>query len=99
MVIRRIAPLKAAKVFATIYVVIGLIVGAIFTLVGSMNPFAREGLGVFAPVVGIGALIALPILYGFFGFIGTLIVASLYNVASGIVGGIELDVDQSTNVV
>jgi hypothetical protein len=40
---------------------------------------------------GVGAIILLPIFYGFFGFVGTLIMAALFNVAAGMVGGIEVD--------
>jgi hypothetical protein len=41
---------------------------------------------------GAGAVILLPICYGIFGFIGTLIGAWLFNVAAGIVGGVEVEV-------
>jgi hypothetical protein len=43
-------------------------------------------------MVGVGAIIVLPIFYGGLGFVGTLIAAWLYNVIAGVVGGIELDV-------
>jgi hypothetical protein len=98
MVIRHVAPLSAAKVFATIYAVIGLVVGAILTFAASMGGVAAQALGVIAPVVGVAAIIILPIVYACIGFIGTLLVASIYNVAAGMVGGIEIDVDQGANV-
>ncbi|HEY8166011.1 MAG TPA: hypothetical protein VIF83_10710 [Gemmatimonadaceae bacterium] len=98
MVIRHVAPLSAAKVFATIYAVVGLIVGAIFSwLSTTMGTFARD-VGFMAPFVGVGAIIVLPILYACAGFIGTLIVATLYNVAAGIVGGVNIEFEQGTNV-
>lgn len=99
MVIRHVVPLSAAKVFATIYAVIGLIVGALLTIAGSMGGFAREGLGIMAPVVGVAAIVILPIVYACFGFLGTLLVASLYNVAANMVGGLEIELDQGTNVI
>jgi hypothetical protein len=99
MVIRHVAPLSAAKVFATIYAVIGLVVGAILTFAASMGGVAAQALGVIAPVVGVAAIIILPIVYACIGFIGTLLVASIYNVAAGMVGGIEIDVDQGANVI
>ena len=43
-------------------------------------------------VVGIGAIVLLPILYGGLGFIVAIIAAGLYNLAAGFVGGIEIDV-------
>ena len=45
----------------------------------------------FGALFGVGAIILLPIFYGFFGFVGTLIMAALFNVAAGMVGGIEVD--------
>ena len=42
--------------------------------------------------MGVGAVIVFPILYGLMGFVATLIAAWLYNVAAGVVGGVEVDV-------
>ncbi|MEK6374241.1 MAG: hypothetical protein AABO58_16260 [Acidobacteriota bacterium] len=41
---------------------------------------------------GAAAVVALPIFYGILGFIMTLIMAALYNLVAGWVGGVELDV-------
>jgi hypothetical protein len=45
----------------------------------------------FGALFGVGAIILLPICYGILGFIGTLIMAWLFNIAAGIVGGVEVD--------
>ena len=90
MVIRRVAPLSAAKVFATVYFFIGLLVGALFTLASLGGGFGRENFGGLSPLFGAGAIVILPCAYAVFGFIGTLIVASIYNWAAGIVGGIDI---------
>lgn len=50
------------------------------------------GLAGFGPAIGVAAVIFFPILYGGLGFVTTLIAAWLYNLAAGIVGGVELDV-------
>jgi hypothetical protein len=42
---------------------------------------------------GIGAIVLLPILYGCLGFVMTLLMAWLYNVAAGIVGGVEIQTE------
>jgi hypothetical protein len=42
-------------------------------------------------LTGVGAIVVLPICYGIFGFIGTLIMAWLFNVAAGMVGGVEIE--------
>ena len=44
-------------------------------------------------LVGIGAIIALPIFYGLLGFVVFAIGAWLYNLAAGFVGGIRIDVE------
>jgi len=41
--------------------------------------------------MGAGAIVIMPIFYGVLGFIGTLIMASLFNLVVGITGGIEVD--------
>jgi hypothetical protein len=94
MVITRVGPLSCAKVAGLLYVVIGLIVGAMFSLIAMAGGFAAadtEGAGMMATMFGVGAIIIAPIFYGCLGFVGTLIMAFLFNVAAGMVGGIEVD--------
>ena len=91
MVIRRVGALSCAKVTGLLYVILGLIVGACLSLV-SLLGFAG---GTFSPLQGIfggvGAIIMLPIFYGALGFLGTLVMALLFNFAAGVTGGIEVD--------
>ena len=89
MIIRRIVPISAAKVMAIIYAFIGLFIGVIVWLVGRMGGFAGSD-SMFASGYGIGAIIVLPLVYVVIGFIGMLVVTSLYNWAAGLVGGIEI---------
>ena len=94
MVINRVGPVSCAKITGTLYAILGLIVGAflsLFALAGGMAS-DRAGGAMFGAVMGVGAIIILPIFYGCLGFIATLIGAWLYNVAAGIVGGVEIDV-------
>jgi hypothetical protein len=95
MVIKRVDPLSTAKVFGTLYAVIGLIIGAIVSMVAlaggvAANSSGGAGMGV---MVGAGAIIAVPIFYGCIGFVGTLVFAALYNVVANTIGGIEMDVE------
>ena len=95
MTITRVGPLSVAKVAAVLYAAMGLIVGAffsLFSLVGGLAAIANnDGAGGFAAIFGIGAIILAPIFYGCLGFIMTLIMAALFNVAAGMVGGVEVD--------
>ncbi len=93
MVVRRVAPLSIAKVAGALYALIGLIAGAIVALAALGGAFAADqDTGFMGPIMGVGAIVALPLLYGGFGFVFTLIAAWLYNVVAGMVGGIEFDV-------
>jgi len=42
---------------------------------------------------GVGAIIICPILYGVIGALVWMLLAVLFNVAAGMIGGIELEVD------
>jgi hypothetical protein len=93
MVIKRIGPVSCAKITGTLYAILGIVLGAIFSLASLVGAFASDlsgGAGLGA-IIGVGAIIAFPVLYGGIGFVATLIVAWLYNVIAGLVGGIEMD--------
>jgi hypothetical protein len=99
MVVRRIAPMSAAKIEGTLMALMGLLIGLMFTAIGSvassLAPQASSsGLGFMGAAFGVGAIIILPICYGVFGFIAGLIGAGLYNVLAGIVGGIEIETSE-----
>ncbi len=60
-------------------------------MAGGMIANDTRGAG-FGAILGVGAVVIFPILYGVMGFIVTLVGAWLYNLAAGMVGGVELDV-------
>ncbi len=94
MVIKRIGPLSLAKISGTVYAILGLVFGAMFSvasLAGGFGSDTAEGMGLGA-MMGIGALFAFPVGYGVLGFVTSLIGAWLYNILASVVGGIELDV-------
>ena len=94
MIIRRVGPLSFAKLSGTLYALLGLLVGGVFSMIAMAGGFASDelaGRGI-AAVLGVGAIIVFPIFYGVMGFVATLIGAWLYNLVAGIVGGVELDV-------
>jgi hypothetical protein len=93
MVINRVGPLSCAKVVAALYMIVGLVAGALISLGSMAGGLASDvpwmaGLGA---AIGIAAIIALPLVYGCIGFVAALIGAWLYNAAAGIMGGIEVD--------
>ena len=92
MVIRRVGPLSCAKIAGALYAVLGLLAGGLLSLAAMAGGFADgdSEFGVMGPLFGIGAIILLPILYGCLGFLGALLMTWLYNVAAGIVGGLEI---------
>lgn len=94
MIIRRIGPMSIARLSGMLYAVIGLVLGGIISLIAMAGGFGSDSDGAvpFGGLMGVGAVLVLPICYGLLGFIATLIAAWLYNVAAGVVGGIEVDI-------
>jgi hypothetical protein len=72
MVIKRIGPMSVAKITGTLYAVMGLVVGAFFSLLaaGGFGPNDSDLSG-FGMVLGTGAVVVFPILYGCIGFVAT----------------------------
>lgn len=94
MVIKRIGVLKAGVFQGCLLALFGLLIGAFFALFGSLagSLFPEASWHGAGAVIGIAALIFIPVFYGVFGFIAGVIGAALYNLVAGIVGGIEIDV-------
>jgi hypothetical protein len=104
MVVKSVGVLSVGKVFACLYALLGLIVGAIFSLLALASALAGAAAGgappeaqlsgVVALLLGAGAIIIMPILYGLGGFVGGMIAALLYNVVAAIAGGIEIELTE-----
>ena len=94
MVIKRFEPLFVGRIAGVLYAAIGLVVGVIVSLATMIGAFAGHGEfgALTGGLVGIGAVIVLPIFYGVLGLIVAVIAAWLYNLAAGYVGGVEIDV-------
>jgi len=100
--INKMGVFSVAKMQAVLGLVIGLIIGVIYgafiilysligaSLVGGDAKLAVGGGGV---VVGIVVMIAVPITYAIVGFIGGAIGAFVYNIFAGMIGGIEMEVE------
>jgi hypothetical protein len=94
MVVKRVGALSLAKVSGALYALMGLIFGGIVSLIsiagGAFGGATKEAFG--GMMVGAAAVVVFPILYGLLGFVMALIAALLYNVISGVIGGIEIEV-------
>jgi len=99
MVIKRIAPLSAAKIAGPIYALIALpfaILVWVISLVGlNYSGLAASPFLPFSPRIveegGAVAVVVFPIVYGAFCSVLTLIGVWLYNIVAGIVGGISVE--------
>jgi hypothetical protein len=93
MVVRSVAPLSVAKVAGVLYALIGLLIGAFVALAALAGAFAGgEDAGLIGSLMGVGAIVMFPLIYGCMGFVFTLIGAWLYNLIAGVVGGIRIEV-------
>lgn len=100
--IKKLGVLSVAKMQGVMGLVIGLLIGVIYgliiiaysllgaSLIGGDAAYAMGGGGV---VVGIVAMIGIPIFYGIVGFVGGAIGAFVYNVFARFVGGVEIEVE------
>jgi hypothetical protein len=100
MTIKSVGVLSIAKIAAVVYAGLGLLGGIIFAcfaLVGAGITSAMQQNAqlppVFSLVFGVGAIVAMPIIYGVMGFILGAISAWLFNIAAGIAGGVNIQVE------
>jgi len=84
--IRRFSVGQSAKFLGVLYFMFGLI---FIPFVLLLELFGPQGAGGFGMVFAV----AMPIMYGVFGFIGGALGAVLYNLVAGWVGGIEVELD------
>ena len=97
MIIRRIGVLSAAKMGGVLGVAIGLFMGVLMFLIGSIGDMpgvaqAQSGAGWMAGM-GLMAIIVMPIMYGVFMFIAAAIQALIYNFAARFVGGVQIETE------
>lgn len=98
MILKRVDPLSVAKVAAALYAILGFVLGCFVALFSLLGIAADQGpepplLGL---IFGAGAVVFLPIFYAILGFLGSLLMAALYNVAARFIGGIELDLEDAS---
>ena len=92
MVIRRVGPLSCAKVAGVLYLIMGLVIGGMVSLLTLTGLFSGGSDGFMPALFGAAAVVLLPICYGVFGFLMTLVMTSLFNLVVALTGGVEVDV-------
>ncbi len=101
MVLKSVGVLSAAKLFGALMVLLGLIIGGIMALAAAAGiaiNAQQNGPQLPAMFVGFGAVIFIPIFYGVLGFIMGAIYAALYNLVAGMIGGLELEFQDSITI-
>jgi hypothetical protein len=103
MTIRRFSVMSVAKMYGLLMFIFGLIIGVIYGLFlilfgAAMTAASREGInatagGISTVVLGLGMMIGMPIIYGLLGFIMGAIGAVVYNILSGVVGGVKFELE------
>ncbi len=91
--VKKIGVFSLAKIEAVMGAVIGFIAGIIWAIIGTaFIGFAGPGMPFGSGLLfGIAAIVLLPILYALIGFIGGALVAFIYNIVAGWIGGIEIE--------
>jgi hypothetical protein len=96
MVIKRVGPLSVAKIAFVLYAGIGLLIGVVVALIsvaGMGAQLTQNGAPAFlGPLLGVGAVVLLPIFYGVIGLVTSLVMAALFNAAAKVTGGVEIEV-------
>ena len=94
MIVTRVGPMSVARIAGVLYALMGLIVGLFMsaaTAVGVLNPGGDSPEFPGAVMFGAAAVFVLPIVYGFIGFVMSLIGAAMYNALASTVGGVEIE--------
>lgn len=89
--IARIAPWQAGKLFAVIYFGISLIFVILIAFFSGLLPADAR------PHLGMVSLLLLPFLYALAGLIFVPLACWVYNVAAGLVGGLEISLTDQGN--
>jgi hypothetical protein len=97
--LKRVGVLSAGMISGVGGAVAGLLAGGVLflmslTMMGvAQQANANNGNSPTAAVLGmgVGAIIIAPIIYGIFGFIGGVVYAFIYNILSGMTGGLQME--------
>ena len=88
--VSRIAPWQAGKLFAVIYFGFSLAIVILMMLLTAVLPLPPQA----KPHLGTGLFLVLPFLYGLAGLIFVPLGCWVYNIAAGMVGGLEISLTE-----
>ena len=92
--LKRIQPMSAFKMGGALYALLGLLIGAIFSLISVLGTsMAPADMGPFGILFGALAVILFPVCYGIFGAIFSAIGAMLYNIVAKMAGGLAVELE------
>ncbi len=99
MKLKRVGVFSWGLVSCIWYVGLGLIVGSFITLLTLMGTAfsAGEETGLIGMFFGVGAIFFAPLFLSFFGFMGGIVTALIYNLFAKWTGGIEMEFDMESN--
>ncbi len=99
MKLKRVGVFSWGLVSCIWYVGLGLIIGTfitVLTLMGTVFSSSNET-GLMSLFLGVGAIFYAPLFLSFFGFIGGILTAFIYNLYAKWTGGIEMEFDIEEN--
>ncbi len=91
--VNRIGVLSLGKILAVVYGTLGLIFGILITSTSLLIGPGMYGSGSGGMLFGAAAVITLPVFYGIIGFVSGVITAWIFNAATGVIGGLEIEVE------
>ena len=87
--VRRVGALSAAAMSAVVYALLGVLVGLGVAVASVLAPSAAVPF-LRGPLLGVLAVVTLPLVYAGIGFVLGLVGAAVYNLAARFVGGVKL---------
>lgn len=97
MRIKRIRIRSAAKVVGFLFLIVGLIFGEITVLLSSrlqinLPQLSNEIMGLPSQAaLGLAGLVIIPLIYGLIGWLLGALIAIIYNLSAGWLGGLEIE--------
>lgn len=96
MIVRRVGVWSIARMYGALLGAVGLFAGvvvALFSLVGMGLAGSSDAPSMLGPILGVGAIVLLPLCYGLMGIVAGAVMAGLYNLFARMVGGVALDTE------